>query len=229
MSASMPEDDPWPDIAAAYDEAAADYAEQFGGELDSKPFDRELLDRFAAAVAGAGPVWDVGCGAAGHIARYLADRGVAAEGCDLSEGVVAQARLRQPGLLFRVADLRDLPAPDGSLAAIVAFYSVIHLPRAQVPAALAGFRRALASGGSLLIAMHGPSDEVASQLNAAGEIVAPEAFGHPNEVRATLLTMAGLTAALQDAGLAIAWSTERDPLPGELPTRRLYAWARRTG
>jgi SAM-dependent methyltransferase len=222
----MPEDDPWPDVTAAYDAAAADYAEQFGGELAGKPFDRDLLDRFAAAVAGGGAVWDVGCGAAGHITRYLADRGVAAEGCDLSPGVIEEARRRQPGLSFRVADLRDLPAPDGSLTAIVAFYSVIHLPRREIPAALAGFRRALAPAGSLLIAMHGPSAEVAPRLNAAGELVAPEAFGHPREVRATLLTMADLTGALQDAGLAIAWSTERDPVPGELPTRRLYAWAR---
>jgi len=71
---------PWPDIAHTYDVAAERYAATFAGELDGKPFDRELLDRYAAALAGRGEVWDVGCGAAGHLTRYLADRGVAASG-----------------------------------------------------------------------------------------------------------------------------------------------------
>ena len=75
---------PWPDIAHTYDVAAEHYAAAFAGELASKPFDRDLLDRFAAALAGGGEVWDVGCGAAGRLTRYLADRGVTASGADIS-------------------------------------------------------------------------------------------------------------------------------------------------
>lgn len=67
--------EPWPDIGHTYDVAAEHYAATFAGELDGKPFDRDLLDRYAAALAGRGEVWDVGCGAAGHLTRYLADRG----------------------------------------------------------------------------------------------------------------------------------------------------------
>jgi hypothetical protein len=54
----------WPDIAAANDLVAQEYADTFADELDHKPFDRDLLDRYAAT-AGRGPVWDVGCGPAG--------------------------------------------------------------------------------------------------------------------------------------------------------------------
>jgi 2-polyprenyl-3-methyl-5-hydroxy-6-metoxy-1,4-benzoquinol methylase len=90
--------DGWPDITAAYDEVAGDYARLFAAELAGKPFDRELLDGFAGAVGGRGPVWDLGCGSAGHITRYLADRGVEVVGADVSPGVVAVARERQPGL-----------------------------------------------------------------------------------------------------------------------------------
>src|SRR4029077_10263894 len=113
---------PWPDIAHTYDVAAEHYAATFAGELAGKPFDRDLLDRYAAALAGRGEVWDVGCGAAGHLTRYLAARGVAVSGADISPGSVAVARRCQPGLTFRVADMCDLPAGDGSLAGIVAFY-----------------------------------------------------------------------------------------------------------
>jgi hypothetical protein len=40
-----------------------------------KPFDRVLLDSFAASVRGRGQTCDVGCGP-GHVARYLHERGV---------------------------------------------------------------------------------------------------------------------------------------------------------
>src|SRR5712691_6001775 len=110
----------WPDIAAAYDVVAEHYAASFAGELDRKPFDRDLLDSFAAAMAGRGEVWDVGCGAAGHLTRYLADRGVAVTGIDISPASVDVARRRQPELKFEIADMRELPAADGALAGIVA-------------------------------------------------------------------------------------------------------------
>jgi SAM-dependent methyltransferase len=205
----------WPDIAATYDAVAADYAAAFAAELESKPFDRDLLGEFAAAVRGRGRVLDVGCGPAGHVTRYLADLGVDAAGADLSPGVIEVARRYQPGLRFEVADMRALPAANGSLGGIVAFYSVIHLPAGQVPVALAEFRRALAPGGALLIAMHG----------GAGVAESADWFGRGVQVRATLWPLAGLTAAIEAAGFIIVRQHARQPYPAEHPTERLYVWA----
>ena len=207
--------EPWPDIGHTYDVAAEYYASTFAGELDGKPFDRDLLDRCAAALAGRGEVWDVGCGAAGHLTRYLADRGVAASGADLSPGSVAVARRCQPGLTFRVADMCDLPAGDGSLAGIVAFYSMIHLPRPRIPVALAEFRRVLMPGGALVAAMHG----------GTGEIGSDAAFGLPVQVRATLVTLDEMAGMAESAGLTIRERHERAPYPDEYPSPRLYLWA----
>jgi SAM-dependent methyltransferase len=205
----------WPDMAATYDAVAADYAAAFAGELAGKPFDRNLLDDFAAAVRGRGSVLDVGCGSAGHVTRYLADQGVDAAGVDLSPGVIEVARRYQPELNFEIADMRELPAVDGSLAGVIAFYSVIHLPAGQVPAALAEFRRVLEPGGVLLIAMHG----------GAGVVGSDDWFGRNVQVRASLWSLAELVAAIEATGFTIVRQCARQPYPGEHPTERLYVWA----
>jgi len=192
---------------------ASDYAAAFAGELATKPFDRALLDDFAAACGGL--VLDVGCGAAGHVTRYLADQGTDVMGVDLSPASMEVARACQPGLRFEVADMRDLPAEDGSVAGIVAFYSVIHLPRQQVPAALAEFRRVLRPGGVLLIAMHG----------GTGEIQSDDWFGQPVSVRASLWSLVDLTTAVQAAGFVVRRHCARAPYPAEHQSERLYVWA----
>src|ERR1700722_15188900 len=60
----------WADPASTYDKVASAYAATFLHELDHKPFDREILTRFAAATRGSSreghPVCDLGCGP-GHI------------------------------------------------------------------------------------------------------------------------------------------------------------------
>ena len=71
------------DVAGSYDRAARAYAEHLCDELDRKPLDRALLNRFAEEVAGSGLVCDLGCGP-GHVAAYLAARGVRTVGIDLS-------------------------------------------------------------------------------------------------------------------------------------------------
>jgi len=205
----------WPDLAHSYDAVAADYAKQFAGELTGKPFDRDLLDAYAATVTG--PVLDVGCGPAGHVTRYLADRGVAIGGVDLSPGVVELAADTHPDLHFEVADLRALPAADASLGGLVAFYSVIHLPREQLPAAFTEFHRALRPGGTLLIAMHG----------GTGEVSADNWFDLDVSFRATLVELPELVQLIEGAGLTVTERHERPPYSFEHPTQRLYVLATR--
>ena len=83
----------------SYEAVAKQYADALGDELRHKPLDRALLVAFAEQVPGERRVWDAGCGP-GHVTAFLAGAGVTAAGVDLSDGMVAQARERHPGLEF---------------------------------------------------------------------------------------------------------------------------------
>ena len=142
----------------SYDAVAAAYADQLSDELRRKPLDRALLTAFAEQVQAGSPgrarVWDVGCGP-GHVTAFLAGLGLDAAGIDLSDGMVAQARARHPGLEFRCGSMTALPSGDGEWDGLVSFYALIHMiDDADLRAALAEFRRVLVGGGLLLIAVH---------------------------------------------------------------------------
>jgi SAM-dependent methyltransferase len=209
---------PDPDsVRASYDRLAAEYARRIYGELRHKPLDRELLDRFAERVRGRGAVCDLGCGP-GQVARYLHERGVPAVGVDLSPGMVEQARRLNPGVEFRQGDLRALDGEDGAWAGIAAFYSIIHVPRAEVTAALRGLRRTLRPGGVLLLAFH-VGDEV---------VHLDELWGEPVSVDFVFFRPAEMAGYLEEAGFLVEEVIERDPYPDvEHPSRRAYVFASR--
>jgi SAM-dependent methyltransferase len=83
--------------------------------LQHKPFDRELLNRFAAEVVGRGEVCDMGCGP-GHVARYLRDAGTTVFGLDLSPRMLEEARQFNPDIYFREGNMMALDLQDGTLA-----------------------------------------------------------------------------------------------------------------
>jgi SAM-dependent methyltransferase len=141
------------DCQVSYDRGAEEYTRHISDELQHKPLDRKLLDRFAGRVRETGSVCDIGCGP-GHVARYLSERGVQVFGCDLSLKMVDQARRLNPGMEFRQGDMMALESPDQTLAGIVAFYSIIHIPRAKVVQALRELYRVLRPGGLLFLAFH---------------------------------------------------------------------------
>lgn len=103
------------DVAYDYDRIADEYARRLYAELDAKPFDRTILDRFAALV-GNGRVCEVGCGP-GHVSRYLRDRGCDVFGIDLSPRMVELAAELNPEIEFQVGDLRALDLADSTLPA----------------------------------------------------------------------------------------------------------------
>ena len=141
-------------VRSSYDAVATAYADHLVDELEGLPFETWLLDRVVTHAAGQ-PVVEVGSGP-GHVTAYLADRRVHASGIDLSPVMVAEARRRFPGPTFEVGDLRRLtrPAAGPGWAAVLGWYSLIHLAPSEMPDAVAGLAHSLAPGGWLVLAMH---------------------------------------------------------------------------
>ena len=203
---------------ASYDRVADEYVRRIYGELEGKPLDRQLLERFASPVKGAGYVADIGCGP-GHIARYLRERGVDVCGVDLSQRMIARARALNPGIQFFPADLTRLPIATGAWAGIVAFYSIIHVAREQVLAALQEFKRVLRPGGRLLFSFH-VGDTVLHMEEWWGEPVCLDfVFFQPNE----------MSDYVRAAGLELEEVIERAPYAPDVEhqSRRCYIFARK--
>jgi SAM-dependent methyltransferase len=140
---------------SSYDTDASGYAEKVRGLLDEMPYLRASLTLFAELVhgAGGGPVADVGCGP-GYVAGYLHDAGADVFGIDLSPEMVAIARRDYPHLRFDVGTMTDLELAEDSVAGLVAFWSVIHVPDHAVPGVFEQFRRVLRPQGLLLVGFH---------------------------------------------------------------------------
>ncbi|MEJ8281710.1 class I SAM-dependent methyltransferase [Pseudonocardia spirodelae] len=150
----MPDD--WlSDTRSSYDTDAAGYAEKVRGLLDRSPYLRAGLGVFAESVhrAGGGPVLDIGCGT-GYVTGHLNEAGVDAFGIDLSPELISIARRDHPGCRFAVGTMTDLDLADGSVAGVVAFWSVVHVPDHAVPGVFEQFRRVLRPGGPLLVGFH---------------------------------------------------------------------------
>jgi len=75
-------------------------------------------------------VLDLGCGNGVPAARVLSER-FRVTGVDISDVQVRRARRLVPRARFVRADLAQVDFPQGAFAAVVSFYSLIHVPREE--------------------------------------------------------------------------------------------------
>jgi SAM-dependent methyltransferase len=203
-------------IRSSYDGVADEYARRIAGELRHKPFDRALLDRFAADVAGRGQVCDLGCGP-GHVARYLRDAGAEVVGIDLSPRMLEEAGRLNPDIAFREGDMLALDLPSASLAGIAAFYAIVNLPMHALARAFREMARVLRAGGRLLLAFHAGSRAVRES----------ELWGRPVAMDFFFFEPGAIRASLEAAGFVVDEVLEREPYAPEVEyqSRRAYILA----
>lgn len=102
-------------------------------------------------------VLDLGCGTGVPTARRLTDAGFEVVGVDLSKEMVRLAQENVPEGEFHQLDIADLrpggPADLGRFDAVTAFFSLLMLPRTEIPEALRTVRNLLVPGGLFAISM----------------------------------------------------------------------------
>ncbi|MGM0357525.1 class I SAM-dependent DNA methyltransferase [Streptomyces sp. ECR3] len=183
------------DTRTSYDTVAADYARLTSHLLAEHPEERAVLELFADLVRGrgGGPVADVGCGT-GRVTAHLCGLGLDAFGIDLSPGMLEVARRDHPGVRFDLGSMTRLDLPDASVAGLIAWYSLIHVPDEEMDTVLAHFRRVLRPGAPLLLSFH----------VGEGSTLKTEGYGgHPMKVHVHRRRPDRVIARLDASGFAV--------------------------
>jgi SAM-dependent methyltransferase len=202
-------------MRTSYDLVADEYMRHIYDELQHKPLDRALLDRFAGRVRGL--VCDIGTGP-GHVARYLHDRGAKVCGIDLAPEMVERARHLNPGIEIRQGDMFALEVADDTFAGMTAFYALVNIPPSEIIRALGELRRVLKPGALFLLAFH-LGDHALHVDEWWGQKVSLDFYFFRTDEMKKDLT---------EAGFEIEEVIERDPYPEiEQQNRRAYIFARK--
>lgn len=142
--------DPKRIVAQGYDRIAKGYLERRG---DARPErDRPYLDRVTENLERGAGVLDLGCGAGVPVAAYLSGR-FHVVGVDISRYQLSLARGNVRGPSFLLADMCALPFRPASFDAVVALYSIFHVPREEHEALLGSLCAVLRPGRRLLATM----------------------------------------------------------------------------
>jgi SAM-dependent methyltransferase len=149
--------DPKRIVADGYDTMAERYLAW--SDLKPSPTRLRYLALALELIAPGSEVLDLGCGAGIPMTAALAeDRAIT--GVDLSSTQLALARRNVPGATFLQADMTALTFEPASFDAVVAFYSLTHVPRDEQAELLQRIRGWLRPGGLFLASM-GADDEPA--------------------------------------------------------------------
>ncbi|MBA3426010.1 MAG: methyltransferase domain-containing protein [Rubrobacter sp.] len=134
-------------VEAGYDRVAEAYLSTKNPE---DPVTLAVLEDLASDLPSTAAVLDLGCGAGIPVTRWLAHRGYAVTGVDVSARQLELARKYVPEATFIKADMIDLAFRPETFDAVVAFHSIIHVPREEHPALLATIHRWLKPGGTFM-------------------------------------------------------------------------------
>jgi SAM-dependent methyltransferase len=139
-------------------------------------------------------VVELGCGTGVPIGALLASR-YAYTGVDASPGMLANARRTLPRDVTLVrADMETVDFERGSLGAVAAFFSIIHVPRTSHATLFASIASWLRPGGCFVGTLHShdDADDFAPDWLGAGPM---RWSGFDRDTNLTLLDDAGLDVA----------------------------------
>ena len=160
--------DPRDIVESGYDAIADRYAEAIRAGRGPATYFRGFLARVLELIPEGGTVLDLGCGA-GLVTADLTTR-ARVVGVDISPGQLELARRNAPAATFVRADMVDLAFAPASFDAVVAFWTLIHVPR-EVHASLFARIHGWLKPGGLFAGTFGSGDNPAEHL--------PDFYGAP--------------------------------------------------
>lgn len=183
-----PANDPTVDYAdlvrTGYDRCAATYAESREAEAQSE------LSLLAEHLDDGASILDIGCGAGVPVARELAKR-FAVTGVDISGEMVRLARTNVPDGRFVHADITSAEFAASSFDAVVAFYSIFHLPREAHRSLFRRIHEWMRPGGYLMCTLSRCREAAYTEDDFFGETMYWSNFGLADY--ADILTVTGFS------------------------------------
>ncbi|WP_262365600.1 class I SAM-dependent methyltransferase [Gordonia sp. OPL2] len=202
-----------------YDALAELYDETFPTAYGSA-WERHAVAAFADevhALGTGGTVLDVGCGT-GHVTADLAGFGLTVIGIDPSREMVRIARGHHPDLRFVVDDahLNSAELTDVTITAILARFSLIHVPPDEVSVILREWATRMAPGSMISVATQSTDNDDVAEFDH----VVARAWRWPAD---------RLSEALADAGFDEVWRIVSRPddqhrFPAVVVTARRAHW-----
>ena len=177
--------------AAGFDAIGARYDEVFPHKDGQVRATELLLDRLPTGAR----VLDVGCGTGLPTARQLVAAGCEVTGIDISPVMLDLARHNVAEATFVQRDVVGIDASLGRFHAVVAFFSLLMLPRSEIVRTLTRLREVLLPDGWLTIGMvEADLDDVVLPFLGAPIRVT----GWPREQLRLVVGGAGFTVDVED-------------------------------
>ena len=130
-------------LEAVYEQIADIYAAKF-----SEPSDH--IDDFLFLVKQGGRILDLGCGP-GVDSTYMTNKRFSVVGIDTSEKMLELARKKNSRIKFELADMRHLDFVPNAFDGVLVSFSLIHIPKSDVPEVLKEIYKILSVNGVVCI------------------------------------------------------------------------------
>lgn len=202
------------EVKNCYNLVADEYSKRYINELDQKPFDRNVIDRFSDLMDNRGLIYDFGCGS-GQTTNYLYKKNKhEIVGLDFSENSISVAKQTLPGIQFEIDDMLNSKMGTGTANGIIAFYAIVHFDYNDVKRVMQEWHRLLKNNGYCLFSFH-----------IGDEFVAIKDFIDIKGANATwhLLDTDKVLGISEEAGFKIVEAVIRYPYKGvEHESKRAY-------
>lgn len=177
-------------VRKGYDKIANDYLAERNEDLEEMSF----LPEFSSYIPKDGRVLDVGCGGGVPFTKYLSEQ-FEVIGIDISEKQIELAKKNAPNTTLYCMDMTNLKFTNDYFDGLLAYYSIIHVPRNEQQDLLANFYRMLKPNGVALLSLHSSDDPESYYDDFFGEKMYWSGFDAETNLR-----------ILREIGFKIIWS-----------------------